>query len=119
MNINLWDKIKIGFAAMFGGVAGLIKALLDWFNAKVLAKLDKETTALVCKDVLAFSFFLSTILENHKARFTETQIAALTATIDAVNALAKAMEDVNITPEELDEIIDRVKDAIDAWKKAK
>lgn len=117
MNITLIDKIKIGFAAMFGGVAGLIKALLDWFNAKVLAKLDKETTALVCKDVGTVANCLLTILDNHKAQMSETQIAALTMTVVAVNELATALEDAKIAPEELDKIIDRVKVAIDAWKK--
>lgn len=117
MNITLIDKIKIGFAAMFGGVAGLVKALLNWFNAKVLAKLDKDTTALVCKDVLAVADCLVAIAENHKGKLTCEQYNALTRTIIAVKELAKALEDANITPDELDVIIDRVKAAIDAWKK--
>lgn len=119
MNINLWDKIKIGFAAMFGGVAGLVKALLDWFNDRVLSHLNPETAKLVCNDVMALSIFLKTILDNHSAQMSAAKKIALSATIDAIDCLAKTLADCRLNPEELDAIIDATKAAIDAWKAAK
>lgn len=119
MNINLWDKIKIGFAAMFGGVAGLVKELLDQLNDKVLSHLNPETAKLVCNDVIAVNTCLKTILENHSAQMSAAKKAALVATVNAIDELAKALADCRIEPEELDAIIDSVKAAINAWKAAK
>lgn len=119
MNINILDKIKIGFAAMFGGVAGLVNALLDWFNDKVLAKLDKTQSELICKDVLAVLFCLQTILESRKATMRPAFVESFKAVIDAVNELAKALADCQIDSEELDAIVNRVKAAIDIFRNIK
>lgn len=100
--------------------ARLIKYPLDAFNDQVLSRIkDKETGLMYVKDVRAASVFGRTVLDNHSAQLSEEKKAALQKTVDALDELAKALEDFKIEPDELDVIIDKVKEAVDAWKKAK
>lgn len=120
MNINLWDKIKIGFAAMFGGVAGLVKALLNWFNNKVLSRIkDKETATKYVQDIRDVRFYLCAIFARHTEWMSDERRKAADMTLAAIDALCAALEDWQVTPEELDKLVDAVKAAVDAWKVAK
>ena len=120
MNMTLWQKIKIGFAALTGGVAGLVKAALDWFNAEVLAKVkDKETAAKYLADIRDFRTFLCGVFARHTEWMTDAKRRCADRILAAIDALCAALADFSIAPEELDEIIDRVKEAVDAWRKAR
>lgn len=119
-NVSFWQKVKIGFAALTGGVPGLVKALLDWFNSNVLSRIsDPAEAALYCKDVKDLAFFLRSVLTRHSGWMSESSRNAFVAVIDAIDCLAAALEDCKFTPEELDGLVDAVKAAIDAWKKAR
>ena len=114
------SKLKSIFALLTGGLAGLIKYVLDLFNTQILGRItNKETGLKYIKDVQAFSTFLRVIIENHSDDFSEGHKAALNSILAAVDELSKALEDFEINQDELDAIIEKVKDAIDAWKKAK
>lgn len=117
MNIS---KIKGMFALLTGGLAGLIKYVLDAFNTQVLGKIpNKETGIKYVKDAQALSAFVGAILANHSEDLSEKRKAVLEAILAAVDELAKSLEDFQVNQEELDAIIDKVQAAIDAWKKAK
>lgn len=120
MNMTLIDKIKIGFAAMFGGISGLVKAALDWLNTKVLSRItDKEMATKYLLDIRDFRVFLCAAFGRHTEWMSEAKRAAADKTLAAIDALCAALEDWNITPEELDAIVDGVKAAIDAFKEAR
>ena len=117
MNIS---KIKGIFALLTGGLSGFIKYGLDVFNVQVLGRIpNKEMGVKYIMDVQAFSLFLRTVTENHKDDLTEKRREALNAILAATDELAKALEDFKIEESELEKIIAKVKDAIDAFKKAK
>ena len=117
MNIS---KIKLVITALTGGVAGIIEYLLDLFNDQVLAKIkDKETGLMYLKDVRSLSTCAKEILENHSAQMSEAKTAAGQKTVDALDELAKALEDFKLEPDELDAIVEKVKAAVEAWKAAK
>jgi hypothetical protein len=113
------SKLKSIFVLLTGGLTGLIKYVLDLFNTQILARIpDKETGLKYIKDVQAFSVFLRTVVEIHSDDLSDSRKAALNSILAAVDELAKALEDFEINQDELDAIIEKVKDAIDAWKKA-
>ena len=114
------SKLKGIFVLLTGGLAGLIKYVLDLFNTQVLARIpNKETGVKYIKDAQALSAFLRAIIENHSNDFSEEHKSALKSILATVDELAKALEDFEVKQEELDAIIDKVQTAIDAWKKAK
>ena len=118
--MNIIDKLKIGFCALFGGVTGLIKALLDWFNDRVLSRIeDKETAAKCLADIRDFRVLLGAVFARHTEWMSEARRVAADKILAAIDTLCAALEDFKLNPEELDAIIDAVKEAIDAWKKAK
>ena len=114
------SKLKSVFILLTSGLSGLIKYVLDLFNTQVLARIsNKDVGIKFIKDAQALSAFLRAIIENHSDDFSEGRKVALNSILVAVDELAKALEDFEINQEELDAIIEKVKEAIDTWKKAK
>lgn len=114
-----WSKIKAIYALVTGGVAGFLKFELDVFNNKVLAKItSKEAGLKYMHDVQAVYVLIRTILTNHADDISEKAKAAGDAILATLEELTKALEDYRISEDELDAIIDKVKAAIDVWKKA-
>jgi len=117
MNLSTLTSI---YVLITGGLAGLIKYLLEAFNKQVLGKItDKKTGLKYLKDVQAVYALVRTIMENHAADFSEKRKAAGDAILAAIEELTKALEDFEVNETEFDSIITKVKEAIDAWKKAK
>lgn len=117
MNIG---KIKAALALLTGGLSGLIKYVLKVFNEQVLGKIpDKETGAKYLRDAQATYSFLRAIMENHSSDLSEDRKEKLNAILSAIEELTKALEDFEVNETELDGIIKKVSDAIDAFKKAK
>ena len=114
------SKLKAAYALLTGGMAGIIKYFLDVFNDQVLGRIsNKESAAKYLHDVQAASIFLRAIMENHDEDLSEERKEAFAAILVAIDELAEALEDFELEQKELDEIIEAVKKAIDAWKKAK
>lgn len=118
MNMSFWDKVKIGFAALFGGTS-LIKAVLDWFNEKVLSRIsDPDEAKCYSEDVSDFCRLVRGVLERHDRWMSDATRSAWAAVIGAIDTLAKALENCNIDEDELDAVVESVKAAIAAWKVA-
>lgn len=101
---------------LMGGVEGIVEMLLEWFNEKVLQRIkDKDEFAAYAADVEAFATFLDGVFERHTKWMSEARKDALVATINAVRELAAALKDANVTKDELDAIVDKVKEAVDKW----
>lgn len=117
MNIS---KIKAALALITGGLAGIIKYVLNVFNEQVLGRIpNKETGAKYLRDAQATYAFLRAIMENHSEDLSEDRKGKLNAILAAIEELTKALEDFEVNEGELDEIFKKVSDAIDAFKKAK
>ena len=118
MNMSFWDKVKMGFAALFGGTS-LVKAILDWFNVKVLSRIsDPDEAKCYSEDVADFCTFVKQVLNRHKTWMSDATRSAWASVIGSIDTLAKALENCNIDEEELDAIVESVKAAIAAWKVA-
>ena len=118
--MNFFGKIKAAWAFLTGGVAGGLKFFVDVFNDQILARItNKEAGIKYLKDVQALSTFITAIMQNHDEDLSEKRKECLKVILSAIDELAKALEDFNITEDELDEIICRIHDAIDVFKKAK
>ncbi|MBO6031910.1 MAG: hypothetical protein J6Q22_10755 [Prevotella sp.] len=117
MNIS---KIKAAYALLTGGVAGIIKYFLGIFNTQILGKIpNKEASVKYLLDVRAAHTFIGAILANHSEDISEGRKSVLLSILAAIDELAKAIEDFEVDETEFDEIIQKVKKAIDAWKKAR
>ena len=112
--------IKSICALITGGIAGLVKYFLNAFNQQVLGRItNKETGLKYLRDVQAVYALVRSIMENHAADFSDKRKAAGDAILAAIVELTKALEDFEVNETEFDGIIAKVKEAIDAWKKAK
>ena len=114
------SKLKAGFALLTGGLSGIIKYVLNVFNEQVLGKIpNKEVGAKYLRDAQAVYTFLKAVIENHSADISESRKECLQAILSAIEELTKALEDFEVNETELDDIIKKVAEAIDAFKKAK
>lgn len=119
LKISIWQRLKLGYAFMFGDMADVAGLSLGWFNDSVLQKIrNKEEASLYCKDVKDFAFFLRSVLTRHSGWMAEAKRKAFLAVIDANDCLAAALEDLNVTREELTTLVEHVRKAIKAWKEA-
>lgn len=112
MNIS---KLGALWSLATGGWAGLAEYILRAINGW-LAKLDKSKLAEAAKIVKAVASALGILLTTF---LPDRYKAAATQTLCALETLAEAMADGNITPEELDANIDAIEAAIEAWKEAR
>ena len=114
------SKIKAAFTVLFGGISGLIKYVLNVFNEQVLAKIpNKETGAKYLRDAQAIYAFLRAIMDNHSADISDERKKCLEAVLAAIEEFTKALEDFKVEETEFGAIVEKVEDAIDAFKKAK
>lgn len=114
------SKLKAALSLLTGGFAGIIKYVLNVFNEQVLGRIpNKEAGVKYIKDAQAVYAFIRAIMENHSEDLSAERKECLSAILSAIDELTKALEDFSINEQELDDIIIKVKDAIDAWKKAK
>lgn len=116
MNIS---KFKLIWTAMTGGVTGVIEYLLDIFNKQILSRIHIDKAALYAGSVKAVADCLNNIFNLWAGKIGEEKAKAFVATIEAVSALAKALEDANVSEDELDLVIAQVKEAVEAWKAVK
>ena len=114
------SRIKALFSLLTGGIAGIIKYVLNVFNVQVLGRItNKETGLKYVRDIQAAYVFLRTVMGNHSDDLSDARKACLSSILTALEELTKALEDFNVNENELDGIIEKVTDAIDAWKKAR
>ena len=114
------SKIKAAWAFLTGGLTGGIKFFLDAFNDQILAKIpNKEEGSKYLKDVQDLSVFITAITKNHDSDLTDKRKECLKVILSAIDELAKALEDFNITTDELDAIIVKIQEAIDTFKSSK
>ena len=112
--------IKAAYALITGGIPGLIKYALVVFNEQVLSKIpNKEVGLKYMRDAQYAYNLIRDLLKNHYDDISEARRDSLGAILLALEELTNALEDYNVTEMELDSIIKKVSNAIDAWKKAK
>jgi len=105
------SKFKALWSLMTGGIAGLIKYILEVIN-EALKKLDPAKIAQVADVVKNVSNALVALVPLLPAKYQD----AAKVTIEAINKLSDALKDGNVTEQELNDEIDAIKAAIDAWK---
>jgi Rad3-related DNA helicase len=113
------SKLKALLALLTGGVPGILKYILGLFNTQVLGRIpNKEEGAKYIKDVQAVYALIRTILDVHQEDFAEKRKESLETILAAIEELTKAIEDFEMSENELTAIVDKIKVAIDAWKSA-
>lgn len=114
------SKIKAALALLTGGLTGVIKYVLKKFNEQVLGKIpNKEVGLKYLRDAQATYAFLNAVIENHSADISEARLGKLKSILAAIEELTRSLEDFEVNETELEGIIKKVYDAIDAFKKAK
>ena len=109
------SKLKVAVKYLTGGVESVVGYLLDLFN-EMVAKLRGEDVAKyaqLAKDISVFVNNLCVLIANEAKR------NAARATAQCFADLATSLLDSKLTKEELDGVIDAVKAACEAWRKAK
>lgn len=114
------STIKSLFALVTGGITGLLKYLLTSFNTQILSRIqDKETGLKYLKDAQAAYALVRAVLENHADDLSDERRKRGEAILAAIEELTKALEDFHVNETELDGIIAKVNDAVDAFKRTK
>ena len=110
------DISKLGalWSLMTGGWSGLAVYILEAIN-KWLAIIDQSKIAQVALVVKSVSNAIDALAPLLPAKYAD----AVEATTAAVSKLAESLADGKVTKEELDDNIDAVEAAINAWKKVK
>ena len=112
MNIS---KIKAAWAFLTGGWSGLAQYMLKAVNA-LLAKCDADK----CKRTATIAISIAAIVKTACDVFAPDKYKSAAAkTVDALETLAVALEDGNLTEDELNTNIDAISTCIDAWKEVK
>lgn len=112
MNIS---KIKALWALMTGGWSGLARYILTVVNAG-LAKCDAEK----CKKAATVALSVSAIIKSAVDAFAPDKYRdAATKTVEALNALALALEDGVLTQDEVSTNVTAISACVDAWKEVK
>lgn len=113
------SKLMLVIKACQNGVTGVLGYLLEVFNEQVLARIeDKDEFAAYAGDVAAVASFLDGVFGRHEKWMGEAKRPAFSATINAIRELADALKDATVTEDELDAVVGKVKDAVEAWKRA-
>lgn len=115
--LGFWNYIVIGCKGIFGGgITSIIEYVAKLFTEKVLAKCDAESLkkwAEVFEQLAVFvQFVVARIITDEKKK------SAADATIDAIKHLATVLKDGVLTSDEINEEIDKVMKAVEAWKAA-
>jgi len=109
------SKIKAAWAFLTGGWSGLAQYLLKAVNA-LLAKCDADK----CKKTATIAISIAAIVKTACDVFApEKYKAAAANTVAALSTLAAALEDGNLTEDELDTNIETISKCVDAWKEVK
>ena len=114
------SRLKALWIMLTGGVSGILKYGIDLFNTQVLGKIsNKEEAVKYVEDAKAVYSLISAILKNHESDLTPDRKASLEAILAAVSELTNAIDDFEMTEDELTAIVGKIKIAIDVWKAAK
>jgi hypothetical protein len=112
MNIS---KIKAAWAFLTDGWSGLAQYLLKAVNA-LLAKCDAEK----CKKTATIAISIAAIVKTACDVFAPDKYrTAAVKTVDALETLATALEDGNLTADEINANIDAISTCIELWKAVK
>ena len=112
MNIS---KIKAAWAFLTDGWSGLAQYLLKAVNA-VLAKCDAEK----CKKTATIAISIAAVVKTACEVFAPDKYkSAAGKTVEALETLAVALEDGNLTSDELDANIKAISACVDGWKEVK
>ena len=112
MNIS---KIKAAWNFLTGGWAGLAEYMLGVVN-ETLAKCDAEK----CRKCASIAMSVSAVVKTACDVFAPEKYKGVACdTIAALNTLAAALEDGQLTKEEINANIEAISKCISAWKEVK
>lgn len=111
MNIS---KMKIAWKYLFGGMGSVVDYLLDVLN-EALDAIDPANKVKVTAALNVAQKVLATLTALKWLCPTKWQIA-YGETVEAVEAVAAALFDLKLTPEELAKVRKEFAEAVAAWK---
>lgn len=110
MNISRFGAL---WALVTGGWSGLAIYALEGVNS-LLAKCDVETLKKTAKIVSSVATTVKGVIEVFVSKEAVKNAAGLT--VSALEDLAKALEDGELTKDELDSNIETITSCVNAWK---
>ena len=111
MNIS---KIKLALKYVFGGIDSVVEYLLDIVNQS-LGRIDPQNRAKIAAAFNTTQKVLSTLSAFQWLCPTKWQ-SAYSVTIQSVKAVVDALEDMEITADDLSRIKDAFNAAVIAWR---
>lgn len=109
------SKIKAAWAFLTGGWSGLAEYLLTQVS-KGLAKCDTTKLSKTATIAISIAAVVKTACEVFAP---EKYKAAAAKTVDALEAMATALEDGNLTADEITANIQAISACIETWKEVK
>lgn len=120
MDISFIQKIKLGWNFIRGNylniVNGFVDIICEWANKALNTITDKESFGKICKDIVIACKCAKAILTNHSDSISPLRFNASVSTIAVFETAFTSLEDANLTPEEVDNISNDVRKAIEDWK---
>lgn len=116
--LSLWNWAVIFCKGKFGGgITSVLEYVLTIFNDKVLSKVSPEDLKKYSGIIVALAEFGQKVLDLYIV--DEAKLNALTKTVETLRNLATALEDGEVTTEELELAINEVIETINVWKSIK
>ena len=110
-----WSNVKALWSLVTDGWSGLMKYGLEFVNG-LLKKLDVEK----CQKASRIAVNIAAVVSAAIGVFVDEKYReASNLTVDALKELAVALEDGQVTEEELDRNVKNIEKCIDAWKAVK
>ena len=108
------SKFKLAWKYLFGGAANVASYLLEMLNS-ALASIP-EGGAANCQAVLNYTKKILSTLKAFQWLIPTKWQSAYEKTLEAVDAAADSLSDLQLTSEEIADVYDAVAAAVKAWK---
>ena len=113
--LTLWNWVVIFCKGKFGGgLTSVLEYILNIFNDKVLSKVSTENLRKYSGLIVALAEFGEKVLDLYIV--SESKREALSKTVDTLRKVSIALEDGQVTTDELEQAINDLVDTINAWK---
>lgn len=111
--MNLWNKIVLGSKFIIGGFEAATDYLLELLNSFI----GKENIANKIQKALEFASTVLKYMKKYEKYCPAIWASDYLKLIDVLQVFVNVLDDAKVTPDELQDAISTMQNAIDEWMK--